>query len=343
MKKTTVQDTVKEYLEQFNRKGLLYIYNRPWDSRKIQAMRNKAQEILSFRDDPDVLAESIQTRGEGDSIRDSIRDMICKMQRKSNVEYLIANDYFVFLERQYSLQIRPFDRQLTSLERQLSIAKDMHDFNKAKDFDRHEVAEKYLVSEKTIENDMKALREGISVMDQEVRLENVQLRNRKVTAISTMHPLFLAQNLTQIVCMLEGLRRMENDWIMNSYARNTAVSIWCQLSQYARERIRGTLVDLMGLDTGWYEWISHEADMRSGRMFFDEKEASDQYGLLMYSMKGGIPCCIRYIHNDEVKEARGTIIGRDKYTIRVRLISGRKSIVIEKNQILEIEVATQLR
>ena len=97
---------------------------------------------------------------------------------------------------------------------------------------------------------MKALREGISVMDQELRLSDVQLRNRKVTAVSTMHPLFLAQNLTQIICMLEGLRRMENNWVMSSYARNTAVSIWCQLSQYARERIRGTLVDLMGLDAG---------------------------------------------------------------------------------------------
>ena len=123
----------------------------------------------------------------------------------------------------------------------------MHDFNKARDFARQEVAEKYLVSEKTIENDMKALREGISVMDQEIRLSDVQLRNRKVTAISTMHPLFLAQNLTQIICMLEGLRRMEDDWAMQSYARNTAVSIWCQLSDYARERISGTLVDLMGL------------------------------------------------------------------------------------------------
>ena len=36
--------------------------------------------------------------------------------------YLIANDYFAFLNQKYKLQIQPFDRQLTSLERQLSIA-----------------------------------------------------------------------------------------------------------------------------------------------------------------------------------------------------------------------------
>ena len=199
MTPVTVQDTITEYLQQFNRRGYLYYNDQPLESRKLKAMRKKAVEILSFQDHPDVLTEPIHAREEGDSIRASIRDAICKIQRKSNEEYLIANDYFEFLRQWYRVKIRPFDRQLTSLERQLSIAKDMHDFNKARDFERDEVAEKYLVSEKTIENDMKALREGISVMDQEIRLSDFQLRNRKVTAISTMHPLFLAQNLTQIV------------------------------------------------------------------------------------------------------------------------------------------------
>ena len=343
MKKATVQDTVTEYLEQFNRRGFLYVPSQPWDSRKIRAMQKKAIEILSFQDNPGVLAETVHIRGEADSIRDSIRDTISKMQRKSNEEYLIANDYFAFLNQKYKLQIQPFDRQLTSLERQLSIAKDMHDFNKARDFDRQEVAEKYLVSEKTIENDMKALREGISVMDQEIRLSDVQLRNRKVTAISTMHPLFLAQNLTQIICMLEGLRRMEDDWALQSYARNTAVSIWCQLSDYARERISGTLVDLMGLDANWYERISCEAEMRSGKMFYNEKESSDRFGLLMYAMKGGIPCCIRYIDNDKACEVRGTIKELHGNTIRVSQVPENEELRIDKKQILEIEVATQLR
>ena len=117
MKKATVQDTVTEYLEQFNRRGFLYVPSQPWDSRKIRAMQKKAIEILSFQDNPGVLAESVHIRGEADSIRDSIRDTISKMQRKSNEEYLIANDYFAFLNQKYKLQIQPFDRQLTSLER----------------------------------------------------------------------------------------------------------------------------------------------------------------------------------------------------------------------------------
>ena len=63
-------------------------------------------EILSFQDDLGVLAESVRTRGEADSIRDSIRDTISKMQRKSNEEYLIANDYFAFLNQKCILRRR---------------------------------------------------------------------------------------------------------------------------------------------------------------------------------------------------------------------------------------------
>lgn len=179
---------------------------------------------------------------------------------------------------------------------------------------------------------MKALREGISVMDQEIRLSDIQLRNRKVTAVSTMHPLFLAQNLTQVIGMLEGLRRMEDDWAMRSYARNTAVSIWCQLSDYAQGRISGTLVDLMGLDADWYERISCETEMRSGKVFYNEKESSDRFGLLMYAMKGGLPCCIRYIHDDEAREVRGIIKELHGNTIRVNQTPTNEELLLDKKQ-----------
>ena len=191
---------------------------------------------------------------------------------------------------------------------------------------------------------MKALREGIAVMDQEIRLSDFRLRNRRVTAISTMHPLFLAQNLTQIICMLEGLHRMEADWVMGSYARNTAVSIWCQLSEYARTRIAGTLIDLMGLDGDWYSCIDEAAGQRSEKMFYNEPDSSDRNGLLVYAMKGSLLCSICYISDDDAAyEARGFVTGIDKSSVRIRRESEEEEIVIDRNNILEIEVATQLR
>ena len=68
--------------------------------------------------------------------------------------------------------------------------------------------------------------------------------------------------------MLEGLRMMKDNWAMASYAETTAVSIWCQLSDYARDRITGTLVNLMGLDASWYEEISDRAESVQNKMFY---------------------------------------------------------------------------
>ena len=83
--------------------------------------------------------------------------------------------------------------------------------------------------------------------------------------------------------------------------------------------------------------------MRSGKMFYNEKESSDRFGLLMYAMKGGIPCCIRYIDNDKACEVRGTIQELHGNTIRVSQVPENEELRIDKKQILEIEVATQLR
>jgi hypothetical protein len=266
------------------------------------------------------------------------------MKRKSGEEYLVCNDFFAFLEDRFMVEVKPFDRQLTPLERQLSIAKDMHDFNKARTFDRNDVARRYLVSDRTIDSDLAALHDGIAVMDQKLTLRDFQLRNKKVTAISTMHPLFLTQNLTQIVCMLEGLRRMEDNWALRSYARSSAVSIWRQLSGYARDRILGTLTDLMDLERSWYEEISEAAEMEAERMFYNEDESSDSNGRLMYALKGSLPCSIVFIDDDDMAmEICGKVVHIKESGIEILAEGAAEPVVIGREKILEVEVATEFR
>ena len=347
MPKRTVQIMVEEYLSLADRRGLLYDRSSCRDAQKEKELRKKAHTIFeAFLKDCDYKDDSIQRKSIGEDIWLSLRDIICTMKRKSGEEYLILNDFFAFLWDRCRVEIKHFDRQLTSLERQLSIAKDMHDFNQARTFDRHTVAEKYLVSDRTIDNDLAALREGISVMDQKLALKNFRLKNHKVTAVSTMHPLFLTQNLTQIICMLEGLRMMKDNWTMASYVETTAVNIWCQLSDYARDRITGTPVDMMGLDASWYKEISHRAESVKDKMFYDEKEAGDGFGLLMYALKGSLPCSVCYIDPDDTcREINGKVIQLeyDTDTIKIQPDSGGTPVWIEKDRILEVEVATELR
>lgn len=345
MPQKTVKNMVEEYLSLIDQEGLLYDGSSCKDSQKEKELRKKAHTIFemflkncNYADDP------IMQKDMGEDIWQSLRDAVCTMKRKSGEEYLILNHFSAFLRERCKVKIRPFDRQLTTLERQLSIAKDMHDFNQARTFERHKVAEKYMVSDRTIDNDLAALRDGISVMDQKLALKNFRLKNQKVTAVSTMHPLFLTQNLTQIVCMLEGLQVMKDNWIMASYAKTTAVSIWCQLSDYARDRITGTLVDLMGLDGRWYEEISDRAESVRDKMFYDEKEASDRLGLFIYALKGSLPCSVCYIDpGDTCSEIRGRVVCLENESIQIQPDSGGPPVWIEKDRILEVEVATELR
>ena len=131
---------------------------------------------------------------------------------------------------------------------------------------------------------------------------------------------------------------------MASYARNTSVSIWRQLSDYARKRITGTLVDLMGLDAGWYEELDGEMAATSAEMFCNEKESSDRYGLLIYAMKGSLPCSICYVSEDDTfAEIKGIITGIHDNAVHIRPESEEDVKIIEKENILDVEVATQLR
>jgi hypothetical protein len=344
MPKVSVQKALNEYLALADKKGLFYEMAFR-DAQKEKELKKKAHTVLeAFLDECDYLSESVRVPDMGEMIRASLQDVICAMKRKSGEEYLVCNDFFAFLGDRYKVTVSPFDRQLTPLERQLSIAKDMHDFNKARTFDRNEVARRYLVSDRTIDSDLAALHDGISVMDQKLALKDFCLKSKKVTAVSTMHPLFLTQNLTQIVCMLEGLRRMEDNWALRSYARSSAVSIWRQLSGYARDRILGTLTDLMGLEHSWYEEISEAAEKEAERMFYNEDESSDSNGRLMYALKGSLPCSIVFIDDDDMAmEICGKVVHIKESGIEMLAEGAAEPVVISREKILEVEVATEFR
>ena len=132
MPKRTVQIMVEEYLSLADRRGLLYDRSSCRDAQKEKELRKKAHTIFeAFLKDCDYKDDSILRKNIGEDIWLSLRDVICTMKRKSGEEYLILNDFFAFLWDRCRVEIKHFDRQLTSLERQLSIAKDMHDFNQA--------------------------------------------------------------------------------------------------------------------------------------------------------------------------------------------------------------------
>jgi len=247
---------------------------------------------------------AVITEDGADGLREAAAIAISRIRNKSYREYRIFNNFFDFLANEhkhseYSFTVEHLPRQMTALERQLTLAKLLHDKD-TEEFSEDELAIELMVSPDTIRNDLQALRDGINVFDQRFCLEYKRY-NRRVKMTSTVHPFFLTQNLTQIVFILEGLR-VQDTRIKRGYVEDTAISIWIQLSDYARKRILDVLCDLMDLDKRWYEDIDDKARSRESRdMFSDEKHVGSDAGgrqLLMYCFKGSIPCNITYTDKD---------------------------------------------
>ena len=72
----------------------------------------------------------------------------------------------------------------------------------------------------------------------------------RIQFTTTVHPLFLTFNITQVIATLKGLKHMCEDPILGNYALISAKSIWQQLSDYAKKRILYVTEHLLPDDKG---------------------------------------------------------------------------------------------
>ena len=113
------------------------------------------------------------------------------------------------------------------------------------------------ISDRTIDQDLQRLYrtsdDPIQVCGRPFFIPESTRVKGQIRSASTAHPLFLTENLTQVIIMLEGLRVMAENPLHTRYAAASAADIWQQLSDYAKGRIRFVLSDLMPEDLTWYE------------------------------------------------------------------------------------------
>ena len=182
-----------------------------------------------------------------------------------------------------------------SLERQMYIAKLLHDTN----IKISDLPELLLVSERTIEEDLRKLRgqddDPLQVMGQKLSIDFERSRSG-LKFPSTVHPLFLTQNLTQIIAILRGLEHQAKHPAYERYAVNTAASIWLQLSNYAKNRIL-TVSEILDIDINWFQRINKLAlDELSFKLFSNEVSCSNNLGsgCVLDCLKNGKLCYIEY-------------------------------------------------
>ena len=153
------------------------------------------------------------------------------------------------------------------------------------------------VSDRTIEADLawlRGLEDPIQMCGRPFIVEDTERSGGQLRFASTAHPLFLTENLTQVLIMLKGLKEMAKDPLYKKYAEATAFDIWEQLSDYAKDRIRFVLTDLLPEDLSWYEGLEKEDE----DTFYTERRCSVDGDVWLDCMKNEKPFCVEYQSNE---------------------------------------------
>lgn len=276
VKRVNMLETANEFLEKNQRR--LRLNGRAIKKSKIKSafevITNDEQEEKKF------LKQSKENKyNEGinnkyiDKMVDSVQireDLIERLKAVSskNINHYIYCQYIKFLNKEKGMSIEKLPRYYSELERRLEIIKRIHKGSNASDIS--DMAYDLLLDESNIRRDLRIINDGeMSVMGQRVKVEYHQQydKNGEECILSTAHPLFLVQNLEQIIALLNGLKYSYEIYGYKEYARETAVSIWMQLSDYATNRILNELPkEELKIDIDWYKMIADEAEERKRKL-----------------------------------------------------------------------------
>ena len=185
-------------------------------------------------------------------------------------------------------------------ERQLEIAKYLHTPRSAS-----EISEHFSINARTRRADLQALEDGITVLGSTIRIQK-EKKGRKYYYRTTMHPIFLPLNLTEVYALTVYLERAINKLervtkkadVNSEIIRKISARVKSQLSDYAFRKL-----------------FPGETNSRTDNSYVNDEELAHQRkGIVMYLMKSGEPC--RFFL--EGKEYKGKICYQnDEYRIQL--------------------------
>jgi hypothetical protein len=200
-----------------------------------------------------------------------------------------------------------------SFERLMFIAKYLQDQNNR----ILQLPDLLWVSPRTVEEDLSRLRgyeDPIQVCGKKFFIPDVGRQRGSIQFPSTAHPLFLAENLTQILVLLKGLKKMSEDPLYEPYALQTGREIWSQLSPYAKKRIMFVLKDLMPEDYSWYETLNAESDEYH---FHSEESCSRIHNegayVVLNCIKNGKSFCVEYDDDGKIRLYKDCVMEPGSY------------------------------
>ena len=274
---------------------------------------------------------------ESEYLPSNIRDSVAAYSSNKDMAIALYKDFVEYLRNKGITTsddiVFPPIPVSNTFERLMFIAK----YLQKKDNKISELPEKLWVSDRTIKDDLSRLRglqDPIQVCGKKFYIPDTTSRGGVIKSPSTAHPIFLAENLTQILVLLKGLRTMSENPLYEPYALQTGREIWNQLSPYAKKRIRFVLEDLMPEDYAWYESLAEDDDYH----FHTEAACSQIHNegphVILECIKNEKPFCVEYENDGNVSLYTDCIMEPDSYSadpfsIVVNCSGGRVRLLLD--------------
>lgn len=193
------------------------------------------------------------------------------------------------------------------------------------------------VSERTLERDISKLRDAdspLKILGKKFVVPETKRFRGLFEMSSTVHPFLLTCNLTQVITILKGLKKMSEIPGFEIYAMTSAIDIWNQLSDYAKNRIKYVCENLIAEDIQWYKSLDEDNEF----MFKTEYQCRSSYGagIVLDCLKNGKSCKVEYIVDDKSEFIEVSKVNRYD-------VNNRKLIVLEDEKEVELDINKILR
>lgn len=129
-------------------------------------------------------------------------------------------------------------KELTPFERRIEIVKLLH----GKEVRTGELAEHFGVDDRTIRTDIVCLREGMDILGTKIKIESKHDGSQRHYYKSTVHPIFLSLNLSELFGILKALENKSKE-VGGEVYKNIFQKIYSQMTDYAENKISPLLED----------------------------------------------------------------------------------------------------
>ena len=267
---------------------------------------------------------------ESDYLAGNIQDSVQALPRGKETAIEVYKRLVDFLKKkgvEVSINFPPIPIE-NSFESQMYIAKYLQD----QDHRIEDIGNLLWVSERTINEDLLRLRgeDPIQVCGRRFVIDGAKRSRGQMSFASTAHPLFLTENLTQVLVMLKGLHAMAENPLYTRYAEASAADIWVQLSDYAKNRIRFVLGELLPEDLSWYESLESGPDS-----FTSERQCSVKGDVLLECLKNEKSFFVEYREEDGIVIYENCrILPRSSHpeenTLQIMCRQGKKTLAVDR-------------